>query len=235
MDGIDTTALGQATTTMGSVDGATAGTTTEPAKEMPFRTFQTQKEFDDWSAAVRKQGEERAMKKYNNISTANGETIDVAKLTEQIKKDVYALAKKEAIEQYEREQKMSAEEIFAERQKEWESRVREKEIDFNKREAKQLMKEAGFPDARIELELAYITPDREASINRVVELCNLHKQEEEQLKKSIASQFNLGNPNIKIGNSANITAEQAKNMSLTERSKLYQENPELYNHLFKNN
>lgn len=183
----------------GTVNGTTtAGTTSEPA---PFRVFKTEEEFNAYSASLRKRAEKDAAKELG-VTTEGGKPLDLEALREKVRAEerekIRDVVGKEAVEKYKRELEMTEAEKFAERQKEWEKQVREKDTEFNKREAKQLMKEAGFTDERIELELNYVNYDREASISRIVKLCELQKDEYESVKKSVLQQLSASHPNIQI-------------------------------------
>lgn len=171
---------------------------TEPA---PFKVFKTEEEFNAYSASLRKRAEKDAAKELG-VKGDDGKPFDLEAWREKVRAEerekIRDVVGKEAVEKYKRELEMTEAEKFAERQKEWEKQVREKDTEFNKREAKQLMKEAGFTDERIELELNYVNYDREASISRIVKLCELQKDEYESVKKSVLQQFSASNPNINI-------------------------------------
>ena len=171
---------------------------TDPA---PFKVFKTEEEFNAYSASLRKRAEKDAAKELG-VTGENGKPIDLEALREKVRAEerekIRDVVGKEAVEKYKRELEMTEAEKFAERQKEWEKQVREKDTEFNKREAKQLMKEAGFTDERIELELNYVNYDREASISRIVKLCELQKDEYESVKKQVLQQFSASNPSINI-------------------------------------
>ena len=175
---------------------------TEPkAEPAPFKIFKTEEEFNAYSASLRKRAEKDAAKELG-VTGENGKPIDLEALREKVRAEerekIRDVVGKEAVEKYKRELEMTEAEKFAERQKEWEKQVREKDTEFNKREAKQLMKEAGFTDERIEFELNYVNYDREASISRIVKLCELQKDEYESVKKSVLQQFSASNPSINI-------------------------------------
>ena len=178
--------------------GTTASVSTHTA---PFRVFNTEEEFNAYSAALRKRAEKDAAKELG-VTTEDGKPLDLEALREKVRAEerekIREVVGKEAVEKYKRELEMTEAEKFAERQKEWEKQVREKDTEFNKREAKQLMKEAGFTDDRIELELNYVNYDREASISRIVKLCELQKTEYESVKKQVLQQFSASNPSIQI-------------------------------------
>ena len=171
---------------------------TEPA---PFKVFKTEEEFNAYSASLRKRAEKDAAKELG-VMAEGGKPLDLEALREKVRAEerekIRDVVGKEAVEKYKRELEMTEAEKFAERQKEWEKQVREKDTEFNKREAKQLMKEAAFTDERIELELNYVNCDREASISRIVKLCELQKDEVESVRKSVLQQFSASHPNISI-------------------------------------
>lgn len=172
-----------------------------PENKKPFKVFNSEEEFNAYSASLRKRAEKDVVKEFG-VSDENGKTLDIDAFREKIRTEerekISEVIRKEAIEQYKKEQEMTESERFAERQKEWEQKVREKDTEFNKREAKQLMKEAGFTDERIDLELNFITNDRESSLNRIVKLCELQKNEYENVKKSVLQQFSASNPSVSI-------------------------------------
>ena len=47
------------------------------------------------------------------------------------------------------------------------------------------------------------------------------------------TELQTANPNVNIGGNQTITVEQAKNMSIKERTELKRSNPALYDSLFK--
>lgn len=175
---------------------------TEPKTETaPFKVFKTEDEFNAYSASLRKRAEKDAARELG-VKGDDGKPFDLEAWREKVRAEerekIRDVVGKEAVEKYKRELEMTEAEKFAERQKEWEKQVREKDTEFNKREAKQLMKEAGFTDERIELELNYVNYDREASISRIVKLCELQKDEYESVKKQVLQQFSASNPSINI-------------------------------------
>ena len=172
----------------------------EPHTQEPFKTFATEQEYNDFAASLRKRAEKDAAKA---MAGEDGKALDLESLREKIRKEEYEKVKdvagKEAVEKYKRQLEMTEQERFEERQKEFDAMVKAKSIDFNRREAKQIMKEAGISDERIEMELEFVTDDRDSSIGRIIKLCDMFKTEKEIIQKDFLKQFGANNPSISIG------------------------------------
>lgn len=164
----------------------------------PFRAFGTQEEFDNFCASIRKNAEER-VKSSLKIKTDLGE-VDLATYNEAYKKQIAPAIREEAVRQYKRELEMTENEKFEARKQEWEQQRKKEVTELNKMYANNLMKEAGFSDKRIEIELNSVTDDREASLSRITELCELYKTEKRDMEQSVMQQLQKNNPSVTMNN-----------------------------------
>lgn len=196
--------------------------------EAPFRTFATQEDFDNFSAHLLKKGEEKALK---NAKINDGEAVFDKKAYEaKYRKDLEAQIRADI----ERQAKMSEAEKLAEERKQMQDQLREERIEINKDRARTLLLSAGFDEEDMEVYLDFVNEDRDVSLGRIKRVCDSRKQSQDKLRTQLLSELKQSNPNISIGmKESNITPEQAKNMSIKERTELKQKNPELYYQLFK--
>ena len=179
------------------------------ATKQPFRSFETQEDFDNFSAHLIKKTEE--------------------KVTKSLKADLEVAIR----EQLKKEAEMSeAEKLASERQK-MQAEFREERIELNKEKARNLLANAGFEDSEMEVYLDFVTEDRELSLGKIMRVCESRKANQERLLSKWQSELQTANPTVNIGHGQTITAEQAKNMSSKERSALKRSNPALYDCLFK--
>lgn len=186
------------------------GTEVQPTpSEQPFRTFTTQKEFDDFSAHLIKKTEE--------------------KVTKSLKADLEVAIRADI----ERQAKLSEQEKLSEERKKMEAEFKQERIDINKEKARNLLEKAGFENDEMDVYLDFVTDDREVSLGKILRVCESRKANQDKLHKKWQEELQASNPNINIGNTQNITAEQAKNMSIQERTALKKSNPSLYDQLFK--
>lgn len=176
----------------------TPNETPNVSQETPFRSFQTQEEFDKFCAGIRKSAEDRA-KSSMKIKTENGE-VDIDAYNESYKKKIAPTIAKEAVEKYKQELEMTENERFEAEKRAWEQQRRAEMTDINKRLAESMMKEAGFSEKRIEIELNSVSDDREASLGRITELCDLYKQERSEYEKQVMQQIQASNPAVGMGN-----------------------------------
>ena len=205
------------------VGGEVQPTTTE----QPFRVFKTQKEFDDFSAHLINKGESKAMK---NVKVDNGEsTMTKADYDRMYRKDLEASIRADI----ERQAKMSEAEKLAEERAKMEASFKEERIEINKEKARVLLEKAGFEEDEMEVYLDFVTEDRELSLGKIMRVCENRKSSEEKLLSKFQNELQTANPNVNIGNNSNISMEQAKNMSIKERTELKKSNPALYDTLFK--
>lgn len=205
------------------VGGEVQPTTTE----QPFRVFKTQKEFDDFSAHLINKGESKAMK---NVKVNDGEsTMTKADYDRMYRKDLEASIRADI----ERQAKMSEAEKLAEERAKMEASFKEERIEINKEKARVLLEKAGFEEDEMEVYLDFVTEDRELSLGKIMRVCENRKSSEEKLLSKFQNELQTANPNVNIGNNSNITMEQAKNMSIKERTELKKSNPALYDTLFK--
>ena len=205
------------------VGGEVQPTTTE----QPFRVFKTQKEFDDFSAHLINKGESKAMK---NVKVDNGEsTMTKSDYDRMYRKDLEASIRADI----ERQAKMSEAEKLAEERAKMEASFKEERIEINKEKARVLLEKAGFEEDEMEVYLDFVTEDRELSLGKIMRVCENRKSSEEKLLSKFQNELQTANPNVNIGNNSNISMEQAKNMSIKERTELKKSNPALYDTLFK--
>lgn len=176
--------------------------TKQPEHEEPYIKF-TKQEYDNLCASLKKQGAEKALR---NVQVKDGENVltkaDYDKL---YRKDIEA----NAIAEYERKQKLSAEERFNEEKRQYELSFKEREIALNKREASTFLKEAGFDDEQMEVYLELVTEDREASLGKIKRICDTQKSTQEKLHKKWQEELQASNPSINIG-SQDVNALQSQ-------------------------
>lgn len=186
------------------------GQEVEPtASEQPFRSFATQKEFDDFSAHLIKKAEERALKTLK------------ADLEVSIRADI------------EKQAKMSEQEKLTAERAKMEAEFKEQKIEINKEKAKNLLSQAGFEEDEMDVYLDFVTEDRDVSLGKIKRVCESRKANQEKLLSEWQTKLQTANPTVNIGNAKTITAEQANKMSVKERTELKKTNPNLYAALFK--
>jgi hypothetical protein len=179
------------------------------ASKQPFRSFETQEDFDNFSAHLIKKTEE--------------------KVTKSLKADLEVAIR----EQLKKEAEMSeAEKLASERQK-MQAEFREERIELNKEKARNLLANAGFEDNEMEVYLDFVTEDKDVSLGKIMRVCESRKASQEKLLSKWQNELQTANPNVNIGKNQSITAEKAKNMSIKERTELKRTNPALYDALFK--
>ena len=197
------------------------------ATEQPFRVFKTQKEFDDFSAHLIKKTEEKAMK---NVKVDNGEsTMTKADYDRLYRKDLEATIRADI----EKQAKMSEAERLADERAKMEETFKQERIEINKEKARNLLANAGFEEEEMEVYLDFVTEDRELSLGKIMRVCESRKANQERLLSKWQTELQTANPNVNIGGNQTITMEQAKNMSIKERTELKRSNPALYDSLFK--
>jgi hypothetical protein len=197
------------------------------ANEQPFRVFKTQEEFDNFAAHLIKKTEEKAMK---NVKVDNGEsTMTKADYDRLYRKDLEATIRADI----ERQAKMSEAERLADERAKMEETFKQERIEINKDKARNLLANAGFDEEEMEVYLDFVTEDRELSLGKIMRVCESRKANQERLLTKWKSELQTANPTVNIGNGQTITAEQAKNMSIKERTELKRSNPALYDSLFK--
>ena len=197
------------------------------ATEQPFRVFKTQEDFDNFAAHLIKKTEEKAMK---NVKVDNGEsTMTKADYDRLYRKDLEATIRADI----ERQAKMSEAERLADERAQMEETFKQERIEINKDKARNLLANAGFDDEEMEVYLDFVTEDRELSLGKIMRVCESRKANQERLLSKWQSELQTANPTVNIGNGQTITAEQAKNMSIKERTELKRSNPALYDSLFK--
>lgn len=204
------------------------GTEVQPtATEQPFRVFKTQEDFDNFAAHLIKKTEEKALK---NAKVTDGEAVfNKDEYIAKVRKDIEA----NAIAEYERKLKMSEAERLADERAKMEETFKQERIEINKDKARNLLANAGFDDEEMEVYLDFVTEDRELSLGKIMRVCESRKANQERLLSKWQTELQTANPNVNIGGNQTITMEQAKNMSVKERTELKRSNPALYDSLFK--
>lgn len=182
---------------------------TPTPNEQPFRTFATQKDFDDFSAHLIKKTEE--------------------KVTKSLKADLEVSIRAELKKQAEMTE---AEKLTAEREK-MQAEFREERIELNKEKAKNLLANAGFEENEMDVYLDFVTEDKDVSLGKILRVCENRKATQEKLLSKWQSELQTANPSVNIGKANAITDDKAKNMSIKERTELKRTNPALYDSLFK--
>lgn len=197
------------------------------ATEQPFRVFKTQEEFDNFAAHLIKKTEEKAMK---NVKVDNGESsMTKADYDRLYRKDLEATIRADI----ERQAKMSEAERLADERAKMEETFKQERIEINKDKARNLLANAGFEEEEMEVYLDFVTEDRELSLGKIMRVCESRKANQERLLSKWQTELQTANPNVNIGGNQTITMEQAKNMSIKERTELKRSNPALYDSLFK--
>lgn len=196
--------------------------------KQPFRVFNTQEEFDNFAAHLVKKTEEKAMK---NVKVDNGEkSMTKADYDRMYRKDLEASIRADI----ENEAKMTEAEKLANERAKMEESFKQERIEINKDLAKSLLSKAGFEDEEMDVYLDFVTEDREVSLGKIMRVCESRKANQEKLLSKWQNELQTANPHINIGNQQHITMEQAKNMSIKERTELKRTNPALYATLFQN-
>ena len=179
------------------------------ASKQPFRSFETQEDFDNFSAHLIKKTEE--------------------KVTKSLKADLEIAIR----EQLKREAEMSEAEKLATEREKMQAEFREERIELNKEKARNLLANAGFDEGEMEVYLDFVTEDKDVSLGKIMRVCESRKASQEKLLSKWQNELQTANPNVNIGKNQSITAEKAKNMSIKERTELKRTNPALYDALFK--
>ena len=197
------------------------------ATEQPFRVFKTQEEFDNFAAHLIKKTEDKAMK---NVKVNDGEsTMTKADYDRMYRKDLEASIRADI----ERQAKMTEAEKLADERAKMEATFKQERIEINKDKARNLLANAGFEESEMEVYLDFVTEDREVSLGKIMRVCESRKASQEKLLSKWQTELQTANPNVNIGGNQTITMEQAKNMSIKERTELKRTNPNLYATLFK--
>lgn len=172
--------------------------------EETFKVFKTQKDFDDFSAYLIKKGEEKALK---NAKVKDGEsTFDVKEYEKKYRKDLEA----QIIADYEKKQKMTAEERAEALAQEREQQFKERETALNKREAKVLLSEAGFDEDDMDVYLDFVNEDRETSLGKIHRVCESQKAKLKKQRESIINELQANSPNMKLSDGSEVNALQAR-------------------------
>ena len=165
-----------------------------------------------------------------NVKVDNGEnTMTKADYDKLYRKDLEASIRADI----ERQAKMSEAERLADERAKMEEMFKQERIEINKDKARNLLANAGFEEEEMEVYLDFVTEDREVSLGKIMRVCESRKANQEKLLSKWQSELQTANPTVNIGNGQTITAEQAKNMSIKERTELKRTNPALYDSLFK--
>lgn len=197
------------------------------ATKQPFRSFETQEDFDNFSAHLIKKTEEKMLR---NMKVENGEkSMTKDDYDRMYRKDLEASIRADI----ERQAKMSEAERLADERAKMEETFKQERIEINKDKARNLLANAGFDDEEMEVYLDFVTEDRELSLGKIMRVCESRKANQERLLSKWQTELQTANPNVNIGGNQTITMEQAKNMSIKERTELKRTNPALYDSLFK--
>jgi hypothetical protein len=191
------------------LNNAVGGEVQPTASKQPFTSFETQEDFDNYSAHLIKKTE--------------------AKVTKSLKADLEVAIR----EQLKREAEMSEAEKLATEREKMQAEFREERIELNKEKARNLLANAGFDDGEMEVYLDFVTEDKDVSLGKIMRVCESRKTSQEKLLSKWQNELQTANPNVNIGKNQSITAEKAKNMSIKERTELKRTNPALYDALFK--
>lgn len=150
---------------------------------------------------------------------------DLNSYVEEAKRQASETAKKKGIDegkkQAQNEANLSAEEKFAKQVAEWESQMKTKTIDFNKKLVRQVYKEKGFDDEEIDLLLELVGEDEKASLDKATKLCESRKKYEENFQKKITEdvQKNQGSQ-TGGGSNGNENMSFAKQMALAKNAEI---------------
>lgn len=197
------------------------------ATKQPFKVFETQEEFDNFSAHLIKKAESKAMK---NVKVDNGESSmskeDYDKL---YRKDLEASIRADI----EKQAKMTEAEKLADERAKMVEAFKQERIEINKEKARVLLANSGFDDDEMDVYLEFVTEDKDISLGKIMRVCESRKQTQEKLLSKWQSELQASNPSVNIGNNQTITMEQAKKMNIKERTELKRNNPALYETLFK--
>lgn len=199
--------------------------TKQPTPEKPYQF--TKEEYDNLCASLKKQGADKALR---NATVTDGSTTFNAKEYEaKVRKDLEAKIRADI----ERQAQMSEAERLAEERAKMEETFKQERIEINKDKARNLLANAGFDDEEMEVYLDFVTEDRDVSLGKIMRVCESRKANQERLLSKWQTELQTANPNVNIGGNQTITMEQAKNMSIKERTELKRSNPALYDSLFK--
>ena len=164
------------------------------ASKQPFRSFETQEDFDNFAAHLIKKTEEKAMK---NVKVDNGEsTMTKADYDRLYRKDLEATIRADI----ERQAKMSEAERLADERAKMEETFKQERIEINKDKARNLLANAGFDDEEMEVYLDFVTEDRELSLGKIMRVCESRKANQERLLSKWQSELQTANPTVNIGN-----------------------------------
>lgn len=197
------------------------------AEVKPFRVFNSQKDFDDFSAHLMRKAEEKVMKK---VKVEDGEgTMSKDEYDRMYRKDLEASIRAEL----KREAEMTEAEKLASEKKKMEDLFRQERIEINREKARVLLEKAGFEEQEMEVFLDFVTEDREISLGKIMRVCESRKADQERLLAKFQSELQASNPSVTIGKAKTITREEAQKMSIRERTELKRTDPDLYATLFK--
>lgn len=173
-------------------------------EEQAFRTFKTQKEFDDFSAYLIKKGEEKVSK---GAKVVDGETtFDAKEYERKYRKDLEAQIRADI----EKQAKMTEAERLAEEKTKFLNEIRNDRIDINKDLARIELKNAGFDDNEMDVYLDFVTDDREVSLGKIKRVCESRKATVERQRKSILDELQAKMPNTQFADGSTGSALQAR-------------------------
>lgn len=172
----------------------------------PFKTFSTQKEFDDYNASLRKSSEERALKSVK-IETEDGQT-SLAKLKQEWElerqaKEKEFLANQKALWKQEADEfaKMTEAEKTAKQEAEMKETMRQERISFHRDLAQEKLKSAGFSEDEIEMYLdTIVSEDKISTMGKIQRICDGRKSYVEKTIAEVTSKINGGVGGTQTGN-----------------------------------
>lgn len=173
-------------------------------EEQVFRTFKTQKEFDDFSAYLIKKGEEKVSK---GAKVVDGETtFDAKEYERKYRKDLEAQIRADI----EKQAKMTEAERLAEEKAKFLNDIKNDRIDINRDLAKIELKNAGFEDDEMDVYLDFVTDDREISLGKIKRVCESRKTTVERQRKSILDELQAKMPNTQFADGSTGSALQSR-------------------------
>lgn len=149
---------------------------------------------------------------------------DLNSYVEETKRQASETAKKKGIDegkkQAQNEANLSAEEKFAQRVAEFESQMKAKTIDFNKKMVKQIYKEKGFDDDTIDVLLNLVGEDETSSLDIANKLCDSRKRYEESYQKKFAEDVQKNQDSQSGSGSNDENMSFAKQMALAKNEEI---------------
>ena len=148
----------------------------EPNQDQPFRVFNTQEEFDNAAASIKKKAEEKYAKEYRS------------QLETEIRQQISDEAKLDG------QQKLEAE------RKKFNEEMKNQKIELNKDIAKSMLSKNGFDESEMDTYLSFVTDDKESSIANITKVCEDRKKFQERLHSKWTEELKGNQPKIEHGN-----------------------------------